>query len=117
MTDNEQKRELPPHLQNVMNPQAIAEGIAKDARDNLDGVEVCHVGPLFVDEDDNCQYLHCYVLLPKDGGKTFAANVITLSHVEEPWLGMVNRNALIVALEFDTINQVVTGLIRSRGLN
>jgi hypothetical protein len=39
------------------------------------------------------------VLLPKDGGKTFAANVITLSHIEEPWLGMVNRNALIVALE------------------
>jgi hypothetical protein len=51
------------------------------------------------DEDDNCQYLHCYVLLPKDGGMTFAANVIARSHVDEPWLGMVNRNALIVALE------------------
>jgi hypothetical protein len=25
--------------------------------------------------------------------------VYALSHVEEPWLGMVNRNALIVALE------------------
>jgi hypothetical protein len=93
------------------------------------------------DEDDNGQYLHCYVLLPKDGGKTFAANVIMLSHVEEPWLGMVNRNALIVALEpcfarvqifgdelafakycqgqwpSDAMNKVVSNIIQARGLN
>jgi hypothetical protein len=120
---------------------AIAEGIAKDARENLDGVDVCHVGPLFVDEDDKCQFLHCYVVLPKDGGKTFAANVVTLSHIEEPWFAKVNRQALIVCLEplfarvqifgdelafakycqgqwpSDAINKVVSDIIKARGLN
>jgi hypothetical protein len=119
----------------------IAEGIAKDARENLDGVDVCHVGPLFVDEDDKCQFLHCYVVLPKDGGKTFAANVVTLSHIEEPWFAKVNRQALIVCLEplfarvqifgdelafakycqgqwpSDAINKVVSDIIKARGLN
>jgi hypothetical protein len=133
MTDNP----LPP----MASPQAIAESIAKDARENLDGCDVVSVGPFFLDEDAGAQYLHCYVVLPCDGGKNFAANVITLSHVDEPFMAQINRNALIVCLEplfgrvqifgaelafakycqkewpSEQINKVVSDIVRKRGLN
>jgi hypothetical protein len=86
-------------------------------------------------------YIEVYAVLPKDGGKDFAANIVTLGTIESPLLAQVNRTALIIALETyfgrvhifgdelafakycqkewpnENIDRVVASIVRNRGLN
>jgi hypothetical protein len=44
-------------------------------------------------------YIEVYAVPPKDGGEDFAANIVTLGTIENPFLAQINRTALILALE------------------
>jgi hypothetical protein len=59
MTETEQQT-LGPSLQ----PGEIAAGIAKDAQENLAGLEVVSVGSIFTDEMAGELYLQVYIVLP-----------------------------------------------------
>jgi hypothetical protein len=77
-----------------MSPVDIAVGIAKDAQENLDGLDVVSIGPMWLGEADQ---IEVYAVVPKDGGKDFAANIVTLGTTESVFLAQINRQALIIA--------------------
>jgi hypothetical protein len=136
MTETE-TQPLPPSAQ----PADIAAGIAKDAQENLAGLDVVSVGPMFANEIAGELYAQVHIVLPNRAPDDFVVHLITLVHVQDLLLAQVNRTALIMALEThfgrvqifshelafakycqkewsgETINQVVAGLINRRGLN
>ena len=69
---------LPPSLQ----PAEIAAGIAKDAQENLAGLDVVSAGPIFADEMGGGLYLRLYTVLPNRASDDFVVHLITLAHVQ-----------------------------------
>jgi len=86
---------LPPSLQ----PAEIAAGIAKDAQENLAGLDVVSAGPIFADEMGGGLYLRLYTVLPNRASDDFVVHLITLAHVQDTPLAQINRTTLIMALE------------------
>jgi hypothetical protein len=102
---------------------------------------VVSVSPTFLDEMFGMQMLHCYAVLPKNGGQDFGSITVTLAVADEPFLAQVNRTALICSLEeyfgrvqifgnalafakycdkqwpAEQFNKVVSTIMRERGLN
>jgi hypothetical protein len=91
MTETE-TQPLPPS----MSPVDIATGIAKDAQENLDGLDVVSISPMWLGDADK---IEIYAVVPKDGGTDFAANIVTLGTTENPFLAQINRQALVITLE------------------
>jgi hypothetical protein len=85
-------------LPSMLSPEAIAEGIARNAQ-GLEGLDVVSVGPMFVDDMGGWPCLHAYVVLPKNGAQDYASILVILSVKQDPFLAQVNRTALVVALE------------------
>ena len=71
----------------------IALGVAKDAQENLGGLDVVSVGPIFADKMGGDLYLQLYAVLPNGAGDDFAVPPITLAHVEHLLLAQINRTA------------------------
>jgi hypothetical protein len=125
-------------LRASMSPVDIAAGIAKDAQENLDGLDVVSIGPMWLGD---AEQIEVYAVVPKDAGKDFAANIVTLGTTESPFLAEINRTALILSLEklfgrvhifsdrlafakycqkqwpSENVDRVVASIVRNRGLN
>jgi len=84
MTENE-TRPLQPSAQ----PADIAAGIAKGAQENLAGLDVVSVGPMFADEMAGELYAQVYIALPNRAGDDFVVHLITLAHVQDMLLAQV----------------------------
>jgi hypothetical protein len=82
-----------------LQPGEIAAGIAKDAQENLAGLDVVSVGNIFADNVAGDRYLQVYIVLPDRAGDDFVVHLITLAHVQDILLAQINRTALIMALE------------------
>ena len=66
MTETEQQR-LGPSLQ----PGQIAANIARDAQENLAGLEVVSVGPMYAEQVPGAVRYGVVVIVPERGGKDF----------------------------------------------
>jgi hypothetical protein len=64
MTETEQQPPPP-----SMSPEDIARRIAKEAHENLEGLDVVSVGPMRTGESE---LIELYAVVPKDGRKDFA---------------------------------------------
>ena len=61
------------------NMRDVAAVIAKDACENLEGVDVVSVGPLFAELAPGGVEYSVVVIVPVPGGKDFASNQISRS--------------------------------------
>jgi hypothetical protein len=81
----------------------VAAMIAKDARENLGGVEVVSVGSVFAREIQGVQcYLQCYLvvaIVPDRDGKDFVPSQVILDVTQNHMVASVNRLTLISCLE------------------
>jgi hypothetical protein len=130
--------DMPPNMRDV------SARIANYARENLEGVDVVSVGPLFGEIGEmasgGVQY-SVVVIAPERGGKDFAPYYVMLDVAQDPFMAAVYRKGLIVALEeffgrvqvfgneltlakycqeewpSEGIGRLVADLMRTRGLN
>jgi hypothetical protein len=76
-----------------------AARIAKDGQENLDGLDVVSVGPMWANDVDGETYIELYAVVPDHEGDDFVVRLITLAHVQDVLLAQINHTALIMALE------------------
>jgi hypothetical protein len=130
-----------PTLDMLPNMRSVAAVIAKDARENLDGVDVISAGPLCGELAPGGMQYSAFVIVPERDGKDYASSHIVLDVAQAPFMAGVYRTALIVALEAffgrvqifgdeltlakccqkewpnERLDQVVASMIRNRDLN
>jgi hypothetical protein len=69
----------------------VAAVIAKDARDNLAGVDVVSVGPVWAElAPGGMQYI-VFVIVAKCGGKDFSTSHVMLDIAPNPFMATVYR--------------------------
>jgi hypothetical protein len=76
-----------------------AARIAKDARDNLAGIDVVSVSPLLVEQVLGGFQYSIVAIVPDRNGKDFTPSYVLLDISDDPFMAAVYRTALIVALE------------------
>ena len=73
--------------------------IANYAREELAGVDMISVGPLFAEPGPGGVQYRLLVIVPEGIGKHFAPNFVMLDIAQDPFMATVYRTAFIVALE------------------
>jgi hypothetical protein len=81
------------------NMRNVAAVIARDASDNLAGVDVISVGPLYADQVPGGTQYSVVVIVPNRDGKDFAPSHVMLDIAQDPFMATVYRTGLIIALE------------------
>ena len=80
--------------------RALGETLhAKDARENLAGIDVVSVSPLLVEQVLGGFQYSIVVIVPDRDGKDFTPSYVLLDVSDDPFMAAVYRTALIVALE------------------
>jgi hypothetical protein len=77
----------------------VAAMIAKDARENLGGVEVVSVGSVFAREIQGVQCYLVVAIVPDRDGKDFVPSQVILDVTQNHMVASVNRLTLISCLE------------------
>jgi hypothetical protein len=130
-----------PTLEMLPSMRDVAARIADYARENLDGVDVVSIGPLYGEPGPGGVQYSVPVIVPQRGGKDFAPYYVMLDVAQDPFMASVYRTGLIVALEefFGRVqifghelafakycqkewpsasaDQAVAEMVRNRGLN
>jgi hypothetical protein len=130
-----------PTFDMLPNMREVAAVIAKDASENLAGVDVVSVGPLLGEQVSGGMRYSVYAVVPARGGKDYGSSQILLVIAQDPFMAAVYRTALIVAFEeffgrvqifgdaltlakycqkewpSESIDQLVAEIVRGRGLN
>jgi hypothetical protein len=87
-----------PTLDMLLNMRNVAAVIAKDARENLAGVDVVSV-PLWGELAPGGMQYSVFVIVPERDGKDYSSSHIMLDVAQDPFMATVYRTALVVALE------------------
>ena len=69
----------------------VAAVIAKDARENLAGVDVISVGPLYSEQAPGGVQYSVVVIVPERGGKDFSPSFVMLDIAQDPFMAHVYR--------------------------
>jgi hypothetical protein len=77
----------------------VAAKIANDASENLAGVHVVSVGPVFAELVPGGMQYSVIVIVPERGGRDFAPRHVMLDVAPDPFMATGYLTALIVALE------------------
>jgi hypothetical protein len=96
MTETEQAEAA---WRTAMTMPAVAELIAKDARENLAGVEVVSVGSVFAREIQGVQCYAVVAIVPDRDGKDFVPAEVVLDTSQNYLVASVRRMTLIACLE------------------
>ena len=88
-----------PTLDMLANMRNVAAVIAKDASENLAGVDVVNVGPLWGELAPGGTQYSVIAIVPNRDGKDFSTSYVMLDIGQDPFMTTVYRTALIVALE------------------
>ena len=79
--------------------RVVAAAIAHDARQNLAGVDVVSVGPVYGEQADHGLRYSVMVIVPERDGPNFGCRQIMLDIAQDPFMANAYRIALIVSLE------------------
>jgi hypothetical protein len=128
-------------LDMLPNMRDVAVVIAKDASENLAGVDVISVGPLYAELAPGGTQYSVVVIVPERDGKEYSCSHVVLDIGPDPFMAIVYRTGLIMAFEeffgrvqsfgdaltlakycqkewpSANIDRVVAALVRERGLN
>jgi hypothetical protein len=88
-----------PTLDMLPTMRDAAARITKDAQENLAGIDVVSVGPLFVESVPGGFQYSIVAIVPDRDAKDFTPSLVLLDIADHPFMAAVYRTALIVALE------------------
>jgi nitroreductase len=88
-----------PTLDMLPTMRDAAARIAKDAQENLAGIDVVSVSPLLVEQVLGGFQYSIVAIVPDRDGNDFTPSYVLLDIADHPFMAAVYRTALIVALE------------------